>query len=345
MAGFEALTRFDIGPATGPDQWFAAAERLGVQSELEATTLRLALSNRSALPSNTFLTVNLEPESLTSPVVMDVLTAQGNLAGLVIEITEHRPIQDPQEMQWALDRLRSKGAMVAIDDAGAGYAGLQQILILKPNILEVDRSLVEGIDGDESKAALIEMLGIFANRVDAWLLAEGIETVGEARRCAALGVALAQGYLFAKPGPPWLDICDGVEEQLVGSARDNAATLHSIIELMPSVDADHLDHARRVFVESDTTHVVLVDLDRRPVGIFTTESMISGVTTQALRSNVRTSVHDVAHRLSTTTRGDTVTPVLVTDDEGHYLGVVHIQRLLAALAGRQWPELAPPVQV
>ncbi|MGZ4765991.1 MAG: EAL domain-containing protein [Ilumatobacteraceae bacterium] len=335
VAGFEALTRFDIGAPAGPDTWFAAAERFGVRAELEATTLRTALSQRRDLPGNTFLAVNLEPESLTAPAVMEVLTAEGNLAGVVVEVTEHRQIDDPVEMQWVLERLRADGAMIAIDDAGAGYAGLQQILTLKPDILKVDRSLIEGIDADESKAALVEMFGIFAGRIDAWFLAEGIETVPEARRCSALGVALAQGYLFARPGPPWQGITAGVEEQLLGSARQATATLHSLIELMPSVDAAHPDDARHIFAAGDATHVVLLDGDRRPVGMFTADSLLSGVTIRALKSNVNSTVQDIAHRLSTSTRGDNVAPVLVTDNEGHYLGVVAVQRILASLAGQQ----------
>ena len=181
VAGFEALTRFDVGPPGGPDMWFATAHEHGVAAELEATTLRAALAMRAALPPNTFMTVNVEPESLSSPRVMAIFAETASLSGLVVEITEHRPLADPQRVQWALERLRGQGALIAVDDAGSGYAGLQQILTLRPNILKLDRALVEGVDRDETKAALVEMFGIFANRVDAWLLVEGIETIGEAR--------------------------------------------------------------------------------------------------------------------------------------------------------------------
>ena len=221
VAGFEALTRFDVGPPGGPDTWFAAAHEHGVAAELEATTLRAALAMRAALPPNTFMTVNVEPESLSSPGVMAIFAENASLSGLVVEITEHRPLADPQRVQWALERLRGQGALIAVDDAGSGYAGLQQILTLRPNILKLDRALVEGVDRDETKAALVEMFGIFANRVDAWLLVEGIETIGEARRCAALGVPLAQGYLFARPEKPWATIDSRIPELLApfASAR------------------------------------------------------------------------------------------------------------------------------
>jgi EAL domain-containing protein (putative c-di-GMP-specific phosphodiesterase class I) len=337
VAGYEALTRFDLGSPHGPDTWFAAAHEYGVRAELEATTLRAALSSRATLPLNTFLTVNVEPESLLSSEVMSVIGECRNLAGIVIEITEHRAIADPQKIQWVLEKLRADGALIAVDDAGAGYAGLQQILTLRPNILKLDRALVEGVDVDETKAALVEMFGIFANRIDGWLLAEGIETVAEARRCAALGVPLAQGYLFARPTAPWADIEPGVEEQLIGSARvRDMATLHSMIELAPAVSDRSPDEARTILAGGRSTHVVLVDHDHRPTGMFTLESMLSGVTIQALRVNVNSSPHEVAHRLSTSTTGHTMVPVMVSDNEGHYLGTVPIQRLLATLASLEY---------
>jgi hypothetical protein len=262
-----------------------------------------------------------------------IFAETASLSGLVVEVTEHRPLSDPQRVQWILERLRGQGALIAVDDAGSGYAGLQQILTLRPNILKLDRAVVEGVDRNETKAALVEMFGIFANRVDAWLLVEGIETIGEARRCAALGVPLAQGYLFARPEEPWASIDSRVAQQLLpfASARDGT-TLHGIIELLPTVHVDHSEDARSIFAHDEAHHVVLVDDDDRPTGILTLESMMNGETLPTLRVNVDTSPHELAHRLSTSTKGDTVLPVFVTDGRGRYLGTVSIQRLLVTLA-------------
>ena len=76
------------------------------------------------------------------------------------------------------ERLRSRGALLAVDDAGSGYSGLQQIAAIKPQMVKLDRAIVSGVDGDEVKLALTELLGEFAGRIDAWLLAEGIEAWG-----------------------------------------------------------------------------------------------------------------------------------------------------------------------
>ena len=95
---------------------------------------------------------------------------------MVIELTEHERIDSYAALEPALDRLRAAGALLAIDDAGAGYAGLQHVLSLRPDIIKLDRALVEGLDRDEAKRTLVEMIGTLAGRLDAWLLAEGIET-------------------------------------------------------------------------------------------------------------------------------------------------------------------------
>lgn len=207
IVGFEALSRFsnDDGIRRGPDEWFAAANALGLTAELDHAALSSALLERSRLPRNCFLTINVDPESLLDRAVMSLLFSQGSLDGLVIEITEHRS-WNWDDLSPAVDRLRSAGAMFAVDDASAGYSGLQQILQLRPSILKLDRSLVEGVDHDEARRALIEMLGIFANRIDAWILAEGVETLGEARALDELEVPLVQGYFLSRPAPPWTSL-------------------------------------------------------------------------------------------------------------------------------------------
>ncbi|MEO5899330.1 MAG: EAL domain-containing protein [Ilumatobacteraceae bacterium] len=333
IAGFEALTRFDIGPPVGPDVWFEQAHLHGVGELLEATALRSALSMRSHLPDNTFMTINVEPESLSSPVIESLLIDQGSLSGLVIEITEHRPIHDPAHGAWVLQRLRQLGAMIAIDDAGSGYAGLQQILALRPHILKLDRALVEGIDRDEAKAALAEMLGIFANRIDAWLLAEGIETRGEALRCVTLGIPLAQGFFFARPAPPWQVIrADAALEVMAFSQQTGSPTLHELLVHMPSVYEHDVSRASQLFADSAVTHVVAVTNEGRPTGIITPSSLMAGELLQTLHANVYTNPSDIAQRLATSAASDTVMPVIVTDPQGRYIGTVTIRRLLATLA-------------
>ncbi len=92
---------------------------------------------------------------------------EGNLGGLIVELTEQTPIDSYLDLEPDLNQLRAAGALIAVDDAGAGYAGLRHLLQLRPSMIKIDRELIQDVDRDEAKRALIEMLGIFASRVDA----------------------------------------------------------------------------------------------------------------------------------------------------------------------------------
>lgn len=203
VAGYEALSRFDGAPLVGPDAWFAAARRVGLAADLEATTLRLALGARSTLPSGTFVTVNIEPESLSTAQVWEVFAEIGDLTGIAVEVTGHRPVEHPDQLRLAYGRLRRAGAMVSVDQPEGGYEGLQELFVVRPDILKLDRRLVEGLDFDASKAAIVEMFVLCAERIGALLLLAGIETLEQGCACASLGVTLGQGFLFGRPDKPW----------------------------------------------------------------------------------------------------------------------------------------------
>ncbi len=83
--------------------------------------------------------------------------------------------------------------MAAVDDAGSGYSSLQHIMEMRPNFIKLDRNFITNCDSDPAKSVLIEMLGKAANRLDAWIIAEGIETKEELAELIRLGVPLVQG--------------------------------------------------------------------------------------------------------------------------------------------------------
>ena len=333
VVGYESLTRFDIPDAPSPDRWFAAAASRGLVPELEAASLRSALALRPDLPPNCFLTINLEPESLAAPSVASLLLEHSPLGGLVVEITEHRPILHADAVRNAIERLRAGGALVAVDDAGSGYAGLTQLLELRPSLVKLDRALVAGVDRDEAKASLVEMIGVFAGRIDAWLLAEGVETVAEARRLSDLGIPLAQGYLFGRPAAPWTSIDPQVHAELAADRRERRSdTLHRLVEPSPWVaDGDPIPDST---LDRAGSYVVLVDdLTRRPIGVMDAAARFDDVAIDPLVANVHTSPKELAHRLATRQPVDTSTPVVVVDNAGRYLGTVSIARLFVELAG------------
>ena len=200
IAGYEALARMPDGPFRPPDQWFNQAHRAGLGPALEAAALRAALRAHGR-PERTWLAVNVSPGALLSPEVRDALPA--DLSGLVIELTEHELFSTEARLDRELELLRARGAMIALDDAGNGYAGLQQIIRVAPDILKLDRSLVDGVHDDPHRFALLEALISFASTTRAAVCAEGVETLADLNVLAGMDVTYAQGWALARPDAPW----------------------------------------------------------------------------------------------------------------------------------------------
>ena len=207
VCGYEALARI-AGPAERrPDQWFAQAHRCGLGSELEALALRAALAVDDR-PAGTFLALNVSPGALLAAPVQDALP--DDLSGLVIELTEHELFSAEDALEEQLAELRERGARVALDDAGAGYAGLQQLIRVAPDILKVDRSLVHGAHDDPSRYALLEALISFAGTTGAAVCGEGVEDLHDLHALAELDATYAQGYALARPAPAWAPLASSV---------------------------------------------------------------------------------------------------------------------------------------
>ena len=201
VAGYEALARFPRDPdARPPNVWFAQAHRCGLGVELEGRAAVAALAVRADAPAG-YLSINLSPAALRAGELRDQLPA--DLRGVVVEITEHELVADGERLRAALDDLRARGARIAMDDAGAGYAGLRQLMILRPDVIKLDRGLIEDVATDEAKQALVECFVRFAERTDASVCAEGIESADDLLVLARLGVNYGQGYLLARPGFGW----------------------------------------------------------------------------------------------------------------------------------------------
>jgi diguanylate cyclase (GGDEF)-like protein len=207
VCGYEALARVEGAAARRPDQWFAQAHRVGLGAELEALALRSALSIPGR-PAGTFLALNVSPRALLSQAVADALPE--DLSDFVIELTEHELFTADLALETRLDELRARGARVALDDAGAGYAGLQQLIRVAPEILKIDRSLVHGAHSDTSRYALLEALVAFAGSTGAAVCGEGVEDLADLRALADLDATYAQGYALARPAEPWAALSSDV---------------------------------------------------------------------------------------------------------------------------------------
>jgi diguanylate cyclase (GGDEF)-like protein len=228
ISGYEALARIDGEPVRRPDQWFAQAHRCGLGAELEALALRAALAVPDR-PTGTFLALNVSPVALLAPPVAEILP--DDLSDVVIELTEHELFAAEDTLEARLAELRERGARVALDDAGAGYAGLQQVIRIAPDILKIDRSLVHGAHRDPSRYALLEALVSFAGTTGAAVCGEGVEDLADLRALADLDATYAQGYALARPAQAWAglspsiaataDVRQGV--RVAGAAVSNGA--------------------------------------------------------------------------------------------------------------------------
>jgi EAL domain-containing protein (putative c-di-GMP-specific phosphodiesterase class I) len=200
LLGYEALARFPDSPERPPSTWFAQANACGLGPHLEAAAIEAALAV-SGRPPGTHLAVNVSPSALSTDVVRSVLP--GDLSDLVIELTEHEVYVGDSLLADSLADLRERGARIAIDDAGAGYAGLKQVMWVRPDIVKLDLDLTRAIHSDPVRMALVESLVRFARRVGATVCAEGIEEHDDIEVLANLDVPWGQGYALGRPAPPW----------------------------------------------------------------------------------------------------------------------------------------------
>jgi EAL domain-containing protein (putative c-di-GMP-specific phosphodiesterase class I) len=197
--GFEALARFKgIQPEWPPAEWFAVAADVGLRTELELAALELALTRLDSLPANSFLSVNVWPEALASPAVLERIGA-AQPDRIVIEVTEHAAIDDYDRLVTTLADFRRRGGRLAIDDAGAGFASLRHVLRLDPDMIKVDGSLVRDIESDRAARALTRALVSFAREMGKLVVAEGIETASALDVLRELGIDYGQGYHLGRP--------------------------------------------------------------------------------------------------------------------------------------------------
>ena len=206
--GFELLSR---GPRESelhrPDALFDVARTEGRVTELDRLCRRTASKAGEGLPLDCLRFVNTEPVTMflhshgESFVNEIVAATASSLRGLtVIEITENCVIDDFDRMRDIVRQLRAHGFRVAIDDAGAGYAGLQTMVEIEPDFIKLDMSLIRGVESSVVKQRLVRTLRDFCREAAITLIAEGIETRKQLDTLRELGVSHGQGFLFGHPG-------------------------------------------------------------------------------------------------------------------------------------------------
>lgn len=326
IAGYEVLARFDLEDAPGPHEAFAEASRLGLGPTLDAIVVERALALRRAIPANCFVAINVDPSHLATPEVRAALDREASLVGVVLELTEHRDVIDLPRLTRELERLRRRGAQIAVDDAGSGYSGLCRLLAIRPQFVKLDHSLIANVHEDEAKRALVQMLGELAARLDAWLVAEGVANEQDLRVLQDLGVPLAQGFFLGPPGAPWGGL-EPAAERVLGARREQkpARTVGDLIEAcFVSRDGDPWP---------DATLVVRVNEHGRPIAM---RCVVAGHEElrgdhDLLRVKADSALAAVARRATTRVERLRWDPIVCIDDLGNLRGVLRMTRLVMAL--------------
>lgn len=199
VAGYEALSRFPVAIDWPADRWFELAHEVGLGVDLEVAAVRAALRLLPQLPADVDLAVNVSAYALTASDEVVDLIAAAEPRRTILEVTEHDRLVVDDAVTTRLASLRRLGVRVAADDAGSGYAGLEHVLELGPEVLKLDRALVQGVGSDAARQAMVDAMARFASRTGATLVAEGVETEQDLETLRFLGVKHAQGYLLGRP--------------------------------------------------------------------------------------------------------------------------------------------------
>lgn len=211
IMGYEALSRFtNENNKLSPDEIFSAAKVHHRLWDLELLCRTIALEtaqshNIIGYPHNKRLFLNVSPQlmddeahsgSFTANFLKEHRISPGSVA---FEITERNVIDDIETFKKTVEHYKKQDYLIAIDDAGAGYAGLNLISDVNPNFIKLDMQLIRNIDSDHIKGALVKGMVEFSKITNVELIAEGIETYEELETVINLGVQYGQGYFIQKP--------------------------------------------------------------------------------------------------------------------------------------------------
>lgn len=208
--GYEALLRCGVEELASPVQLLAAAEMLGrIHDVGRAVRASVASTLEAHGASDTAVFVNVHPSEFRG----DILGARGAplqpfADRIVLEVTERASLNSDACLAETLETCRSLGYRVALDDLGEGYAGLTSLVVLGPEFVKIDMSLVRSIDRTPLKRRIVEAIVTMARASNILVVAEGVETRAEFDTLRSLGCDFLQGYFLARPGPPFPSVND-----------------------------------------------------------------------------------------------------------------------------------------
>jgi diguanylate cyclase (GGDEF)-like protein len=279
ILGWEALARGPEGSAfRSPVMLFQTAEELGRLFALEKLCREAAIRNVGELKDGQKLFLNIHPKTMADPAfspgqTLELMDKYGLTPdNVVFEITEQHSVQDFDLFYRTLAHYRSQGFQIAVDDAGAGYAGLTLIAELQPDYIKLDKSLIDDIHKDPVKRALVETTATFADKIGSRIIGEGIETRDQAVCLKDIGVHCGQGYFLARPAAPKPDVNEECRHlKTVGDIANNIICSPPVGDLAKPPHAVEMSclvsTAHDFFRKNDSFTNIVVVRDNVPKGL------------------------------------------------------------------------------
>jgi EAL domain-containing protein (putative c-di-GMP-specific phosphodiesterase class I)/CheY-like chemotaxis protein len=203
---YEALVRNDEPTLRAPDALFHAAEKLGRVLDV-GRAVRRNVADTIERTGASCIFVNLHPWDLEDDDLVSPASPLSRMASkVVLEITERASLSEIGDLRARLASLRAMGYRLAVDDLGAGYAGLTWFTQLEPEVVKLDMSLIRGIDSEPTKQKLARSMASLCQELGILVIGEGVETAAERHGLVTAGLDLLQGYFFARPGPPFPNV-------------------------------------------------------------------------------------------------------------------------------------------
>ncbi len=267
LIGHELLVRGPKGsPWFRPVDMFRQAERLNCLGETDEMSRNVILREGQALSQAGHLFINIHPVAVMMPeglrsIRPDRLQSLGlSPSQIVLEVAESYAIEDYPAFCRVLQPLRDAGMQLAIDDFGAGYAGLTSLLRLRPEFLKIDKSIISALGRDAFSRDLLASVQDLARTNGIRVVAEGIEAPEQLGILLELGVELGQGYLLGRPAP----ICDMGHTAQNTVAPIAARTRRQRLGSLVSLRIGEMVEQAAVVEESETCAAVHALFQREP---------------------------------------------------------------------------------
>jgi len=360
VLGFEATTRGALNsPLHSPLTMFETAARAQLLPQLDRACIFNACSRFAELGLPGLLFLNCSPVSFVAAGLLADAAAEAALgihdlppARIVIEITEQQPLDDFGPLRATATAFRRRGFRIAVDDLGAGYAGLRFWNELKPDYVKIDRHFIEGIDTDPSKQDFVRSIVEISRGLGCRAMGEGIETAEELETVRRLGIGFGQGFLL---GLPRRIPVSAVPRQLLQPRRERSsrlfakATTGELLQPAPTIPSAATAESvlDRFHADRSLLALPVVD-DGLPVGVVTRHELldlfsaryrrelhgrkpISGFVPHTVIVEESTSLDETSRLLTEDGERELAQTFIITR-QGQYLGVGQTRTLLRRMS-------------